>query len=88
MFISLITSFISISYYLPTSFISDEVSGGNTQETCIIDPECIIKVEKLKPSDVIGLDDTLWSRGSDLTKKDFIDWYKELIDKRKKSKER
>jgi hypothetical protein len=67
---------------------TDEVSGGNTQETCIIDPECIIKVEKLKPSDVIGLDDTLWSRGSDLTKKDFIDWYKELIDKRKKSKER
>ena len=67
---------------------TDEVSGGNTQETCIIDPECIIKVEKLKPSDVIGLDDTLWSRGSDLTKKDFIDWYKDLIDKRKKSKER
>lgn len=61
----------------------NEVSGGQTQETCIIDPECILKVEKLKPSEILNIDDDLWNRGSDLEKETFIKWYKDLINQRK-----
>ena len=63
----------------------NEVSGGQTQETCIIDPECILKVEKLKPSEILNIDDTLWNRGSNFEKETFIKWYKGLISKRKDS---
>jgi hypothetical protein len=61
----------------------NEVIGGQTQETCIIDPECILKVEKLKPSEILNIDDDLWNRGSDLEKETFIKWYKDLINQRK-----
>lgn len=61
----------------------NEVIGGQTQETCIIDPECILKVEKLKPSEILDIDDNLWRRGSKLEKETFIKWYKDLISKRK-----
>ena len=63
----------------------NEVQGGQTQETCIIDPECILKVEKLKPSEILNIDDNLWNRGSDLEKETFIKWYKDLINQRKDS---
>jgi hypothetical protein len=61
----------------------NEVSGGETQETCIIDPECILKVEKLKPSEILNIDDDLWNRGSDFEKDTFIKWYRDLISQRK-----
>jgi hypothetical protein len=61
----------------------NEVSGGETQETCIIDPECILKVEKLKPSEILNIDDDLWNRGSDFEKDTFIKWYRDLINQRK-----
>jgi len=61
----------------------NKVSGGKTQETCIIDPECILKVEKLKPSEILNIDDDLWNRGSDFGKDTFIKWYRDLISQRK-----
>ena len=63
----------------------NEVIGGDTQETCIIDPECILKVEKLKPSEILNIDDDLWNRGSKFEKETFIKWYKNLISQRKDS---
>ena len=63
----------------------NKVIGGETQETCIIDPEAIIKVEKLKPSEILNIDDDLWNRGSNFEKETFIKWYKDLISKRKDS---
>ena len=60
------------------------VSGGETQETCIVDPECIIKIEKLNPSEILALDDNLWRSGvDDFTKEEFMTWYKNMIQKRK-----
>lgn len=65
---------------------SERVSGGDTQETCIIDPECIIKIEKLKPAEILAIDDNLWRRGVEgnkLTKEEFMKWYSNMIEKRK-----
>lgn len=64
---------------------SNRVSGGETQETCIIDPECIIKIEKLKPSEILAIDNDLWSGGvqNDFTKEEFKKWYSNMIEKRK-----
>lgn len=61
------------------------VQGGDTQETCIIDPEAIIKIEKMKPSEILNIDDDLWRRGSKFEKETFIKWYKDLINQRKDS---
>jgi hypothetical protein len=64
----------------------NKVSGGETQETCIVDAECIIKIEKLKPSEIFDISNDLWTRGSSqLDKSEFLSWYKGMIDKRKEA---
>jgi hypothetical protein len=62
------------------------VSGGDTVEITIVDENSIIKVEKVKPSEILNLEDSIWRRGSrQLSKDDFLKWYKDLIQKRKEN---
>ncbi len=64
------------------------VSGGDTVEVTIVDENSIIKVEKVKPSEILNLDDDIWNRGSkQLSKDEFLKWYKDLIQKRKENLE-
>jgi hypothetical protein len=63
-----------------------EVGGGETIEITIVDENSIIKVEKVKPSEILNLDDDIWNRGSkQLSKDEFLKWYKDLIQKRKEN---
>ncbi len=43
---------------------NNEVMGGNTQETTIIDPNCIDKIEKMSISELEAISDTDWRSGS------------------------
>jgi hypothetical protein len=63
-----------------------QVGGGETIEITIVDENSIIKVEKVKPSEILNLDDGIWNRGSkQLSKDEFLKWYKDLIQKRKEN---
>ena len=63
-----------------------DVGGGDTVEITIVDENSIIKVEKVKPSEILNLDDDIWNRGSkQLSKDEFLKWYKDLIQKRKEA---
>jgi hypothetical protein len=65
---------------------NSDVGGGDTVEVTIVDENSIIKVEKVKPSEILNLDDDIWNRGSkQLSKDEFLKWYKDLIQKRKEA---
>ena len=65
---------------------NSNVGGGDTVEVTIVDENSIIKVEKVKPSEILNLDDDIWNRGSkQLSKDEFLKWYKDLIQKRKEA---
>lgn len=67
---------------------NSDVGGGDTVEITIVDENSIIKVEKVKPSEILNLDDDIWNRGSkQLSKDEFLKWYKDLIQKRKENLE-
>ena len=43
---------------------NNEVMGGNTQETTIIDPDCIDKIEKMSISELEAISDADWRSGA------------------------
>lgn len=56
---------------------NNEVIGGNTQETTIIDPNCIDKIEKMSISELEAISDTDWRSGSKSDKSRILNGIKE-----------
>ncbi len=56
---------------------NNEVMGGNTQETTIIDPNCIDKIEKMSISELEAISDVDWRSGSKSDKSRILNGIKE-----------
>jgi len=56
---------------------NNKVMGGNTQETTIIEPDCIDKIEKMSISELEAISDADWRSGSESNKRGILDDIKE-----------
>lgn len=55
---------------------NDEVGGGNTQESAIVNSECIKNVEKVSIEEIESISDEDWHKGSDDDKNSMIEFLK------------
>lgn len=58
---------------------NDEVGGGNTQESAIVNSECIKNVEKVSIEEIESISDEDWSKGSSTNKNSMIEFLKDPI---------
>lgn len=56
---------------------NDEVGGGNTQESAIVNSECIKNVEKVSIEEIESISDEDWSKGSSTNKNSMIEFLKD-----------